>query len=183
MTITQSDGVTVVAYAARMARLTYDNWDKVLSFARHKDAPWVVDRHAARGLPRERVTEGYWRFSKTLLSGGAPSGADMDTGMVTEFVAQSDPYAPGTTHFTAQLLYDGAPRADAQVEMWEKTGDDVTRTLHRTDDEGLVTLPVRAGFRYMIDAVVIREPQSDAARDAGVMWESLWANMTFAVPE
>jgi hypothetical protein len=67
--------------------------------------------------------------------------------------------------------------------MWEKSGDTVARTLHRTDHNGQVTLPVRAGYRYMIDAVVLREPQTDAARDAGVMWESLWANMTFAVPE
>lgn len=182
MTVAAGEGLTTIAYSSKMARLTYEGWDKVLTFANDKDIAWFADRHAARGLPQDGVTEGYWRFSKTLISGGGPSGADVDTGMETEFVALTNPYAPGTQEVRVRLIYQGQPRADAQVEMWEKAGDSVTRTLHRTDGDGIVALPVRPGHSYMIDSVVLREPASPDAEEAGVMWESLWANMTFSVP-
>jgi uncharacterized GH25 family protein len=180
MTVTAGAGLTVVAYASKLSRLTYSGWDKTLSFAAHKDMPWFAARHAERGLPQEGVTEGYWRFSKTLINGAGP-GSDVDTGMETEFVLL-DPVTAGP-ELRARLLYQGKPRPDAQVELWEKQGEEVIRTLHRTGPDGIVTLPVRPGHAYMIDAVVLREPASDAAREAGVMWESLWANLTFAVPE
>jgi len=35
----------------------------------------------------------------------------------------------------------------------------------------------------MADAVVLRRPDSDLAREKNALWESLWANLTFAVPE
>lgn len=182
LNVTLGNGLMTVSYASTLSRLTYDSWDKVLSFAAHKDIPWFTARHAERGLPQEGVTEGYWRFSKTLIAGGTPTGEDTDTGMETEFVALTNPFeAEGSVE--VQLLYQGAPRPDAQVEMWEKSGQTVTKTLHRTDDQGIVALPVRPGHSYQIDAVVLREPVSPEATAAGVMWESLWANMTFAVPE
>lgn len=183
MTVPMGDGLTVVSYSSTMTKLTYDGWAKVVSFADHKDFPWLEARHAERGLSQEGVTEGYWRFSKTLITGTEPLGQDEDTGMPTEFVALTNPAAPDIQSFRARLIYDGAPRTDAQVELWEKRERQVTRTLHRTDQEGIVTVPVRPGYEYMIDAVVLREPTSSEAIEAGVMWESLWANMTFAVPE
>ncbi|WP_375186141.1 DUF4198 domain-containing protein [Pseudooceanicola sp.] len=182
MTVELGNGLTEVAYASRMSRLTYDSWEKVMSFTTEKDIADFAARHAARGFPQEGVTEGYWRFSKTLLSGGA-DGTGSDTGMETEFIALSDPYAPGADSIRLQLIYQGARRPDAQVEMWEKRAGDVSKTLHRTDDAGHVTLPLRPGSVYMVDAVILREPASDRAREAGVMWESLWANLTYAVPE
>ena len=183
MTLTVSDELTAVAYSSTMSKLTYDSWDKVQSFVTHKDAPWFNDTHAARGLPQEGVTEGYWRFAKTLIGGEPGNGTDRDFGMETEFVMQSNPFADGIDSVQLILLYQGQPRPDAQVEMWEKSGDAITHSFYRTDNQGLVTLPVRAGASYQIDAVVIREPESDQAIEAGVMWESLWANMTFGLPQ
>ena len=182
MTVDLDSGLTTVAYASIMSRLTYDSWEKVISFATHKDIPWFEARHAERGLPETGVTEGYWRFSKTLVAGPDGTGADVDTGMETEFVALTNPFTDEGP-MRVRLLYQGSPRADAQVEMWEKSGNVVEKTLHRTDAQGIVTLPVRPGYSYQIDAVVLREPESEDAIEDGVMWESLWANMTFAVPE
>ncbi len=34
----------------------------------------------------------------------------------------------------------------------------------------------------MLDAVVLREPSEALAAERDVVWESLWANLTFAVP-
>ncbi len=176
------DGLTTIAYASTMSRLTYDSWEKTLLFAEHKDFPWFQNAHSERGLPQENVTEGYWRFSKTLIGSSNSDGQDVEVGMPTEFVLQTNPFADDIDTVSAVLLYKGTPRADVQVEMWEKADDAVTRTLHRTDADGVVTLPVKPGHSYQIDSVVLREPESDAAIKADVMWESLWANTTFAIP-
>jgi len=183
ITVTAQDGMTTVSYASTMSRLTYDSWEKTLLFAGEKGLTWFQNAHSERGLPQENVTEGYWRFSKTLVAGGVGSGSDTDTGLKTEFVMQTNPFADTADNVSAILLYQGEPRRDAQVELWDKFDGEVTRTIYRTNDQGIVTLPVEAGHSYQIDAVVLREPESDAAIKAGVMWESLWANMTFGIPE
>lgn len=183
MSVTVEDGLTVVSYSSNITKLTYDSWVKALRFAVEKDFPWFVAEHDARGLPREAVTEGYWRFSKTLIGGGTGQGVDEARGMPTEFVALSNPYAGPSDTFRARLLYQDAPRADVQVEVWDKADGEITKTLLRTDTDGIVTLPVQPGHSYQIDAVVLREPQSPEAQKLDVMWESLWANMTFAVPQ
>ncbi len=75
------------------------------------------------------------------------------------------------------------PRADAQVELFDKAPDGAVRlTLHRTDPQGRVALPVEPGHTYMVNAVALRAPDQRHARHRAV-WETLWANLTFAVPE
>ena len=41
-------------------------------------------------------------------------------------------------------------------------------------------LPVRAGYEYLADAVVLRAVEPKRETDA--QWQSLWASLTFAVP-
>jgi hypothetical protein len=55
-------------------------------------------------------------------------------------------------------------------------------TLHRTDADGIASLPVK-GFSYLVDAVVLREPTAELAAEAEIAWETLWAALTFGVPE
>jgi hypothetical protein len=55
-------------------------------------------------------------------------------------------------------------------------------TLHRTDADGIASLPVKAGC-YLVDAVVLREPTAELAAEAEIAWETLWAALTFGVPE
>ena len=183
MNATVPEGLVSVAYGSTMSKLTYKTWDLTLLFAEHKDFDWFEEAHAARGLPQEGVTEGYWRFSKTLIAGGDGEGSDVAAGLPTEFVALTNPYADAITEFSARLLYQGEPRPEVQVEVWAKAEDDnVTKSIAYTDAEGVVRFPVTPGTAYQIDSVVLREPASPEAQERDVMWESLWANMTFAVP-
>ena len=87
--------------------------------------------------------------------------------------------------FASEVVrYEGEPRRGSQLEVFEKAPDgQVSVTVLRTDDEGSVAVPVKAGYSYMLDAVVLRVPEGALAEDRGAVWESLWANMTFAVPE
>jgi len=48
---------------------------------------------------------------------------------------------------------------------------------------GVALVPVLAGHAYMLDAVVLREPSAVLAEQTGAVWETLWANLTFAVPK
>ncbi|MGR3454168.1 DUF4198 domain-containing protein [Pseudooceanicola sp.] len=178
----EAQGLIALVHQSTPTRLTYKDWDTVLSFAAHKDFPWFEERHAARGLPQEGVRESYTRYNKSLVAVGAGDGGDAPTRLEVEFVALANPYRDDLSGgLPVRLLYKGEPRPDAQVEVYAK--DDagtVERGVLRTGPDGVVKVPVRPGLSYLLDHVVLREPGADAAE--GAMWESLWASLTFAVP-
>ena len=58
----------------------------------------------------------------------------------------------------------------------------MTVTITRTNDQGHAAIPVVAGTEYLLDAVVLRPVTGATTVEAGPVWETLWASMTFAVP-
>lgn len=175
------DGLLVLAHETTPLRLTYKSMEKFEAFLAHKDWRDLAEVHAARGLPPEGFRERYTRHVKSMIAVGDGAGSDRALGLVTEIVALANPYAMTGETLPVQVLFEGSPRADAQVEVFEKAPDEsVTVTLYRTDAEGIAFVPVTSGNSYLVDAVVIRavEPEGD---DTSV-WESLWAGLTFAVP-
>ncbi|HGG63131.1 MAG TPA: DUF4198 domain-containing protein [Rhodobacteraceae bacterium] len=179
-----TDGLIVLIYQSKFSKLQYNKFEKFAAFVEHKSFDGVVERHKERGLPMERFNEVYTRFCKTLIGVGAGAGQDAATGMETEFIALTNPYTDDLSDgFTVQVLYQGAPRVDAQVEVFERAPDNtVTVTYHRTDDQGHATVPVKPGHTYLFDAVVLREPAQTLADETNAVWESLWASLTFATP-
>ncbi|WP_439123060.1 DUF4198 domain-containing protein [Marivita sp.] len=177
------DGLCVIIHQTRDYTLTYREWQKFVNFVEHKDFKGVLAEHAARGLPEKDFTELYSRYAKSLIAVGEGAGADAEVGLETEIVAEANPYTDDmASGLPIQVLYNGAPRADAQVELFARPpGAEVQISLHRTDADGRVTLPVQPGYAYLADAVILRplEPQDDS----DPVWESLWASLTFAVPE
>lgn len=179
------EGLYTARYQSLMARIDYDDWDSFQRFADHKDFVDIEARHSARDLPTEGFTEGYWRFAKTLIAVGDGRGTDERAGLATEFVALDNPYTDDlSAGLRVQLYYMDGIRANAQVELFEKAPDgEVTITLHRTNRDGIASLPVQPGHSYLVDAVVLREPTEEQAATQGIQWETLWASLTFAVPE
>ncbi len=179
-----AEGLAVVVHETTDNRLKYTEFEKFVAFVTHKDAVWTVDQHRARGLSETDFVEAYSRYAKALVAVGDGAGQDQAYGMLTEFVALANPYTDDLeAGFPVELIYDGKPRADAQVEVFEKAPDGgVEITLTRTDEAGRVTIPVKPGYRYMLDAVVLREPSADLSDSMEAVWESLWANLTFEVP-
>jgi uncharacterized GH25 family protein len=176
----QGDGLLVIVHQTVPKTLRYSEWEKFAAFVTHKGFDDIPARHAARGLPDKGFSETYTRYAKALVGIGTSEGRDAPTGMETEFVALTNPYTDDPSQGMAvQLLYQGAPRADAQIEVFDRNPDDVvTISLERTDADGKATIPIHAGHTYLLDAVVLREaPENDKA-----VWESLWAALTFAVP-
>ena len=177
------EGLHIIVHQTNVLGLTYTEWEKFVGFAEHKDFTEVLDLHKARGLPETGFVEAYTRYAKSLVAVGSGAGADQIVGMRTEIVAEANPYTDDLTEgLPVQVLLDGAPRADVQIELFAKKGEaETVITLHRTDAEGRATLPLAPGTEYLVDAVAM-EPVRPA-NEGGPVWHSLWASLTFQTPE
>ncbi len=181
---TTGDGLMVLIHATTDTTLGWSEWEKFVKFVEHKDAAWVLEAHSARGLGEEDRRELYSRYAKSLVAVGLGAGDDFEAGLLTEIVALENPYTGEMSDgIDVRVLYEGAPRAETQIEVFEKAADESVEIFTvRTDADGTATVPVKPGYRYMLDAVVLREPAAEVAVEKNVHWESLWANLTFEVP-
>ncbi|MEJ6393215.1 DUF4198 domain-containing protein [Gymnodinialimonas sp. 2305UL16-5] len=176
-------GLAVVVHQTAGQTITWSEWERFLNFANHKDLGDVTAMHVDRELSQDDVTEDYIRYAKSLVAIEYGTGADRRVGLRAELVALTNPYMGETGDgMRMELWYDGALQPDYQVELFAEDDDgDVEITLHRTDGDGIVTLPVEPGITYMADAVFL-EPV-EPSTEGGAIWVTHWANMTFAVPE
>ncbi len=179
------EGLHIVAYQANNATVNYETWEKFQTFVDHKDFGDVLSQHQARGLPEENFTEVYARYSKSLIGVGNSEGADRRVGLETEIVALTNPYTDDLSDgMRVQVFYRNDVRADTQVEVFQKADDGTVEiSLYRTDTQGIATIPVEPGFAYMVDAVVLKEPSAELMATSNSVWQTLWANLTFATPE
>lgn len=177
------DGLNILVYQSKPSELTYKEPEKFERFLKHKDLGVTINDHLARGLSADNITEVYTRFSKSLIAVGDGAGADRLIGLETELVALTNPYDL-VGPMQVQLFYQDSPRANEQIEVFERAEDDsVTISTFRTDADGIATIPVKPNHEYMLDAVVLRIPTDEVAEEYSAMWETLWANLTFFVPE
>ncbi|ABG32267.1 DUF4198 domain-containing protein [Roseobacter denitrificans] len=178
------DGLLIVLHETSAATLTYRDWDRFLKFAAHKDFSAAARMHDDRGWPRAGFRESYTRHVKSLIAVGHGRGADRPFGLATEFTALTNPYdADFDGQMRVRLTYDGAPRPDAQVEVFERdAAGNVAVSLLRTDAQGLATVPVKPGHDYLFDAVVLRPSPLAGSTEQAPVWETLWAALTFSVP-
>lgn len=180
----ETDGLLVIVHEATPSSLTYTKWEKFMTFAKHKDFANAEADHLAEGWSMERFKETYTRHSKALVAIGTGKGDDRAFGLETEFVALTNPYETSFNNEMRVLLNDGgAPRPDAQVEVFDRSPDGTVEiTLHRTNDQGIATVPVIPGHNYLFDGVILRKA-ANAGKEGEPVWETLWAALTFAVPE
>lgn len=178
------DGLVTVIHETGDFLLTWDEWERFVGFVEHKDAEWALAEHERRGLDQKNFREVYSRYAKSLIAVGSGAGEDITAGMEIEIVALENPYTGNISDgVDVRVLYQGKPRTDAQVEIFEKAPDGaVTVFKIRTDGDGKATIPVKAGHRYMVDSVVIRQPSAEKTAEHGAVWESVWANLTFEAP-
>lgn len=178
------DGLVILIHETTDLTVHYTEFEKFSNFVTHKDSAWVLDQHAAKEFPTDSFREAYSRYAKALVGVGGGAGEDRLFGLETEIMALENPYTGNMADgMDVQVFYQGQPRAGAQVEIFEKSADDsVTVSTVKADAEGRATVPVSPGHRYMLDAVVLREPSAELAASMDAIWESLWANLTFAVP-
>ncbi len=176
-------GLVIVVHETSDSTLTYNDWQKFVNFVTHKAAEWVLAEHQSRGLPDKGFRERYSRYAKSLIAVGDGAGEDRAVGLLTEIVAEANPYTDDVSGgMPVRILYQDAPRDGAQLEVFEKAFDGtVSIVTYTADGDGRVIVPVKKGHWYLLDSVVLRalEPETEN----GPVWESLWAALTFQVPE
>ncbi len=179
-TTATTDGLLIIAHQTKPKYLKYTAWEKFAKFAAHKDFTGVKGLHDARGLPENGFSEIYTRYAKALIGVGSAQGSDSQTGLETEFVALTNPYIDGAGSISVQLFYQGSPRANTQIEVFDRDANaNVNITYIHTDEMGKAHIPTQAGHTYLLDAVVLRP----APEDVKAVWETLWAALTFGVPK
>lgn len=179
-----TDGLLVVLHETTPSTVIYRDWEKFLKFAQHKDFPDAAADHQKEGWSQSYFRESYTRHAKALIAVGTGAGSDRAFGLDTEFIALSNPYEPEFDGvMRVALAYRGAPRANAQIEVFARAPDgDVDISLHRTDGDGEASIPVQPGYSYLFDAVVLRPATEVKDPETDPVWETLWAALTFAVP-
>lgn len=181
--VQDGEGLITVVHETMDQTVIYREWDKFVNFVTHKDFQGVLDQHAARGLPDTLFQETYRRYAKSLVAVGHGKGQDSAVGLTTEIVALANPYTDElSSGMPVQVLFEGHPRVNAQLEVFERAPDGtVTDTTYRTDTDGRAVVPVKADHEYLLDAVILQDTGNNDA-EAGPVWHSLWASLTFKVP-
>jgi uncharacterized GH25 family protein len=177
-------GLWIVVHETSDSQITYREWEKFTGFVEHKGFPDTLKLHAERGLPQTDFRENYRRFVKSLIAVGDGTGADRVVGMRTEIVAQINPYTDNVSNgLPVLVLFEGTPRINVQVEIFDRApSGQVVVTTTRTDAKGVALIPVQNGHEYNLDAVVMLPLQAeDPLLDPS--WESLWAGLTFKLPD
>jgi len=177
-------GLNVVVHETADMTVTYKDYQTFLTFLEHKDWAGLETEHKARGLPEEGIRESYRRYAKSLMAAGDGAGADRFMGLEIEIVAVKNPYTDDLSDgMVVDVIYDGAARVNAQVEVFEKPPERAVEIFKvRTDETGRARFPVKPGHEYLVDSVVVRSTGNDDL-SAGPVWRSLWASLTFRVPE
>lgn len=176
---TGAPGLAVLGYQSTPSALTYDSYEKFESFAEEKGHAALVADSPRVANPREL----YARFAKALVAVGAGAGQDEVFGFEIELVAETNPYTAPGDPMTLRLLYQGAALADARVTVFERRAEgDVQTHVLTTDTAGRVAFDTTPGSTYLVDSVVLRRPSGALVAEYRVIWESLWASLTFAVP-
>ena len=180
VTQAQEDGLAVIIHETTPSRISYNTWEKFQKFVDHKDLGITRADHEAKGHPAEGFAESYTRHTKSLIAIGDGAGADRIFGLQTEIVALTNPFADGFNNdMQIQLLYQGKPRLNTQVEIYERAPDEtVLVSTVQTDNAGIARIPVKSGHTYLLDAVVIR-----AGSQGDAIYDTLWAGLSFHVPD
>lgn len=176
------EGLAVIVHETIESRVTYTDWSLFTSFAQHKDAAGAIALHQSRNLPKTGFSETYRRYAKSLVAVGHGQGADRAQGLEIEIIAQANPYSGTLAALPVQVLYKGKPRAQAQLEVFDKNPAGIlTVSRLRLDDQGRANVPLTPGHEYLLDSVVLHPTDNDEPTQ-GAVWHSLWASFTFAVP-
>ncbi|WP_236626161.1 DUF4198 domain-containing protein [Actibacterium mucosum] len=176
-------GLVIVVHETTNSALSYNEWEKFVTFVTHKAMDTALKDHVTRGIPQTGFRETYRRYAKSLISVGNAAGQDRAVGLRTEIVALANPYTDDVSAgLPVRVLLDGAPRFNAQVEVFAKAPDgSVTVTTQRTNDVGEATIAVQPDHHYLLDAVALEAlPNDDPAN--GPVWHTLWASLTLAIP-
>jgi hypothetical protein len=175
----EAPGLWIVGYRSRpsLVSLEAEPFERYLL---QEGLETILELRAAHGESGLRAQERFSRCAKSLLSAGpGAKGHDRQLGLRLELIAEDNPYAlrPGE-RISVRLLFEGEPLAAALVTA--VNGDEPADTeAERSDANGRVTFRLGRAGAWLIKAVHMIPAPVDAAAE----WESLWASLTFEIPQ
>ncbi|QUJ76786.1 DUF4198 domain-containing protein [Sulfitobacter albidus] len=178
-------GLMTLIYQSTYSTITYREYEKFAGFVTSKGYEQTLAAHAERDLPKSPIKEAYMRFAKSLVAVGDGAGEDTPRGLELELVALDNPYTHSGPDLRFQALYRDVPLAGNKVTVFVRgTDGTVAERSAVTSAEGIVAFAAEPGAAYLVDTVVLREPaRALVIETKGAVWESLWASLTFRVPD
>ena len=178
------NGLVSVVYVSTPSIIRYQQFKKFKNFAVAKHSQDAIELHLNSGFPEENFSEIYTRYSKALLGVGGAQGSDKVSDLELELVALQNPYTDDISAGVEILaLYQGRPQTFTMLNVFERSNTDahVNFFVVKTDEKGIATVQVKNDNAYLIDNVILRPANDELFKDKGVIWESLWAALTFGV--
>ena len=178
------NGLVSIIYVSKPSIIKYKDFSKFENFVMEKHSPNVVEIHKNLDFPLENFSEIYTRYSKALVGVGTSKGFDTENNLELELVALENPYTDNMADGIEILaLYNGNPRVFSNLNVFERSNTDssVNTFVVKTNDKGVAVVEVKNDCTYLIDNVIIRPANKKLFKDRGVIWESLWAALTFSV--
>ena len=178
------NGLVSVIYVSKPSIIRYQKFKKFKSFAIAKHSQDAIELHLNSGFPEKNFSEIYTRYSKALLGVGGAQGADKVNDLEIELVALQNPYTDDISDGLEILaLYKGRPQTFTMLNVFERSNTDahVNFFVVKTDEKGIAKVKVENDNAYLIDNVILRPANDKLLKDKGVIWESLWAALTFGV--
>ncbi len=188
-------GLNLLLLETTQRELKYKAYSDFETFLDYHGLQAIKQRHKDRGLPSEEIVEHYYRYCKALVNvtpadaslaisetnteesaHGEPSSSTaalQPQNQRIELVALENPFDVDT--LSLQLLFEEAPLGNRQVELFHRNRSDVVARLTAvTDEKGVVRFDVSASGDYLINSVLILEPDAPPAH-----WVTLWASLFF----
>ena len=179
--VAETAGLHVVAYVGEVERTSYFKLADFLKFTDDMGFADAAERHRTRGLPEDAIHEAYTRFAKALVRVGETQEADRTLGLEIELILLAKP-AAGTVR--VQALLQGKPMVGVKLRGFSRvvgadSGMEAESLAVLTDEEGIASVPLAPGRRYLLNVVHLRVPSEELAKARNVDWETLWASTVF----
>ncbi len=141
----------------------------------------ISAERARLGESDRPVREAFSRCAKALVQVGQPAPEDEfpTLGLTLELTARRNPYRLKVGEdLPVRLVYQGKPLEDALVAALNQSEVGALQA-RRTNQDGEVSFQIDRPGLWMIKTVHMVRPPEDVDAD----WESLWASLTFDLPE
>ena len=182
--VPDENGLVTAVYVSKPSIIKYKEFKKFKNFAITKHSQRAIDFHLNNNFPKENFSEIYTRYSKALLGIGGAEGSDKANDLELELIALQNPYTDDISSGIEILtLYQGRPQAFTTLNVFERSNADlrVNSYVVKTNEKGIAKVKVENDNAYLIDNVILRPANDKLLKDKGVIWESLWAALTFGV--
>lgn len=172
-------GLLVIGYLSNPSAIEMGA-EKFNQYLKEEGLDAVAALRARRKQTGDPVHELFSRCAKSLALSGTPNRAQADRplGFTLELVAERNPYAiRAGEDLPVRLTYESRPLAGALVVAINRLNPSEKQSV-RTDAEGRVRFRLRQGGMWLIKAVHMVQAPAGAKAD----WASLWASLTFELP-